>query len=85
MKARIIKIGNSRGIRIPKALIEQTGISGEVEISVRRNALIIRAVDRPRARWESQFKTMAEHGDGRLLDGDVALDNSFDQEEWEWE
>ena len=42
MKGRIIRMGNSQGIRIPKALLDQTGLSGEVEISAEGNALVIR-------------------------------------------
>ena len=84
MKTHIVKIGNSQGIRIPKALLEQTGLSGEVDISVRKDSLVIRSIMQPRAGWEASFINMAKHRDDRLLDGDHHLDHSFDDEEWEW-
>ena len=73
MKTRIVKIGNSQGIRIPKPLIEQTGLSGEVEIGVEDNRLVITGAHRPRAGWPEAFKTMAEAGDDALLDGQQHL------------
>ena len=68
MKTRIVRIGNSQGIRIPKLLIEQAGLSGEVEVIVRNNSLVIRAAAHPRAGWAAAFQKMAERGDDRLLD-----------------
>jgi antitoxin MazE len=84
MKTRIINIGNSRGIRIPKPLIEQTGLTDEVEISVRENALLIRAAGRPRAGWADAFKRMATQGDDHGLDVEPPLPTQFDEDEWEW-
>jgi antitoxin MazE len=60
---RIVRIGNSQGIRIPKLLIEQTGLSGEVEISVAENSLIIRPATKPRAGWAEAFQKMAQRGE----------------------
>ena len=68
VKTRIIKIGNSRGIRIPKLLIEQIGIGTEVEIAVEKDQLVVRSTSSPRQGWDAQFRAMAEHGDDRLLD-----------------
>jgi antitoxin MazE len=84
MKTRIINIGNSRGIRIPKPLIEQTGLTGEVEISVREKTLIIRAAGKPRTGWEDGFKRMAMQGDDHGLDVEPLLASHFDEDEWEW-
>lgn len=84
MKARLIRIGNSQGIRIPKPLLEQTGLSGEVEISVKDHSLVIRAARKPRAGWDAAFREMAKRGDDALLDADVGSLSSWDQEEWEW-
>lgn len=79
----IIKIGNSRGIRLPKFLIEQVGLGEQVEISVRRNQLIIRPIpSRPRADWDEQFRAMAANGDDTLLD--VSTPTQFDRQEWQW-
>ncbi|MGO9145797.1 MAG: AbrB/MazE/SpoVT family DNA-binding domain-containing protein [Desulfomonilia bacterium] len=85
MKSRIIKIGNSRGIRLPKPLIEQTGLKEEVEIQVEGNRLIIAPVVRPRALWSESFQKMASKNDDALLDGDVQVPTTWDEEDWEWE
>ena len=82
MKARIVRIGNSRGIRIPKPLIEQTGLGEDVEIVVQGNALVISPVGRPRAGWVEAFRAMAGHGDDALLD--EARPTRWDEDEWKW-
>jgi antitoxin MazE len=68
MKTRIVAIGNSQGIRIPKPLLEQCGLSGEVEISAEDGALVIRPVKGRRANWAAAFQEMARRGDDALLD-----------------
>lgn len=68
MKTRIIRIGKSHGIRIPKPLLEQIGLKGEVEISVRAERLVITPAAPPRAGWASAFREMARNGDDALLD-----------------
>lgn len=83
MKAKIIKIGNSQGIRIPKPLIYQAGLKGEVEIKVEENRLVIYAAEQPRARWPEAFRTMASKSDDILIDEDSAP-SRWDEEEWEW-
>ncbi|MGH9429234.1 MAG: AbrB/MazE/SpoVT family DNA-binding domain-containing protein [Terriglobia bacterium] len=82
VKTRIIKIGNSRGIRIPKLLIEQVGIGTEVEIAVEQDQLVVRSTSSPRQGWDAQFRAMAEHGDDRLLDTPVLTE--WDSSEWKW-
>jgi len=84
MRARIIQIGNSRGIRIAKPLLEQTGLHGDVEISVRNGALLIHPATRPRAGWAEAFKEMAERGDDALLDAEARGLTRWDEDEWEW-
>lgn len=84
MKVRIVRIGNSKGIRIPKPLLEQTGLQGEVEIEVKDNCLIIRGADRPRAGWAEAFQAMAHHGDDMLIDGDLLLPTRWEEDEWRW-
>ena len=85
MKTRIVAIGNSQGIRIPKPLLEQTGLSGEVEISAEGNALVIRPTKKPRAGWAAAFQKMAERGDDALLDEVAASLSDWDEDEWEWQ
>jgi len=84
MKTRIIKIGNSQGIRIPKVLLEQSGLSAEVELEVQDAQIVIRAARRPRQGWEEAFRTMAQHQDDRLLDRDLTGQTRWDEDEWQW-
>ncbi len=69
MKARIVRIGNSKGIRIPKPLIEQTGLRDEVMIEAEGDRLVIRAARGRRAGWAEAFQAMAAAGDDRFADG----------------
>ncbi len=86
MKTHIVRIGNSRGVRIPKPLLEQTGLNGQVEISVREDSLVISPVKKkPREGWEESFSQMAARGDDALLDEGTPLANRFDEDEWEWQ
>jgi len=84
MKARIVQIGNSKGIRIPKPLIEQTGLGDEVTIEAEGNRLVIRAARRPRQGWAEAFQAMAAAGDDRLLDSEGATSSAWDRREWQW-
>jgi antitoxin MazE len=84
MKTRIVRLGNSQGVRIPKLLLEQTGLSGEVEIEARKGALVIRPVGKPRAGWAEAFQKMAQNGDDALLDAETLNTSRFDKDEWEW-
>lgn len=84
MKTRIVRIGNAQGIRIPKQLLEQSGLQGEVEILIEGEALVIRSLKKPRAGWAEAFHEMAHQGNDKLLDPDVPSLTSWDEEEWEW-
>lgn len=84
MRTRIITIGVSQGIRIPKSLLDQTDLGEEVELELYQNQIVIRPVRRARYNWESQFKAMAEQGDDKLLDWDVSTLTTWDEDEWEW-
>jgi len=86
MKAHIIQIGNSRGIRLPKSLLQECDLDNdantEVEVIVKNKHLVISKVQTPRAGWDTAFKKMAAAGDDQLIDtGDQ---NKWDAEEWEW-
>ena len=83
MVAKIIQIGNSRGIRIPKPLIDQMGAPSEVELLFRDDELILRPVHRSRAVWALAFREMAGNNDDTLLDDDVTADD-WDEHEWQW-
>lgn len=84
VRARIVKIGNSQGIRIPKVLLEQVGLGVEVEVEARGDELIVRSVRHPRAGWREQFALMAKRGDDQLLDPDSTGLTEWDKEEWQW-
>lgn len=84
MHARIIKIGNSQGVRIPKALLAEAGLSGDVDMTVRDGALVISPVGRPREGWAEASREMAARGDDTLLDGEVTTSAASDAESWEW-
>ncbi|MFN0180328.1 MAG: AbrB/MazE/SpoVT family DNA-binding domain-containing protein [Gemmatimonadales bacterium] len=80
-KARLVRIGNSRGVRLPKPLIEQAGLSDEVELDARDGSIIIRATHGPRAGWAAAAASLAAAGDGLL---DAPTPTRFDEEEWKW-
>lgn len=82
LRSRIVKIGNSQGIRIPKVWLAQLGPGEEVEMAVQPNQIVIRPAHRPRHNWAEQFRAMAAQGDDKLLEGVIAT--RWDKEEWEW-
>ena len=84
VKTRIVKIGNSQGIRIPKLLLEQSDLGEEVELALEEGQIIVRPVQPVRHRWEEVFKAMSERGDDDLLDGEALFSTTWDEEEWEW-
>jgi antitoxin MazE len=84
MKTRIVAIGNARAVRIPKHLLDQTGLIGEVEISAENDALVIRSATKPRSGWSEAFQEMAQHrGDALLVD--ATNSSTWDEDEWEWQ
>lgn len=84
MRARIVKIGNSQGIRIPKPLLEQLKINEDVDIEVENNQIVIRPVSNPRVGWNDAFRKMAENGDDFLIDGEQNITHTWDETEWQW-
>ena len=70
MKTRIVKIGNSQGVRIPKLLLERSNLAEEVELEAQEHQIVIRSVRQPREGWQNAFRAMAERGDDELLNGD---------------
>jgi antitoxin MazE len=81
-KTRIVRIGNSQGIRVPRALLEQADLPEEVELQAQPGRLIVRAARRPRAGWAEAARAMHDRGHDRLLD--PSIPSRFDQEEWTW-
>lgn len=81
MRAQIIQIGNSQGIRIPKAVLEETNISGEVELEVTSDGILIKNIKKPRGDWDAIFKSLSE------IDDDLSVretSTDFAKKEWQW-
>ena len=82
MRSRIVRVGNSRGVRLPKHLLDQAGIGDEVELRAEDGRIVIEAAARPRAGWAEAARLMVAHGDDALLDPPTPT--AFDDEEWTW-
>jgi antitoxin MazE len=82
MKTRLIRIGNSRGVRLPKPLIAEAGLTDEVELRVQDGAIVIEPATTNRSGWADAAKLVHERGEDRLLDPPVSTD--FDEKDWEW-
>ena len=85
IKTKMVKIGNSQGVRIPKVVLEQLGFSTDVELEVQDGQIVLRPLRHARAGWEEIFRHMSERGDDHLLDADTLSLSSWDEEEWSWE
>lgn len=81
-KTRIIRIGNSQGFRVPKALLDQAQLPAEVELSAEPGRLMVRAARKPRAGWAVAARSMHLDAADRLLDTPTAT--RFDEKEWQW-
>lgn len=79
LRATLVKIGNSRGLRLAKPLLEQVGLSDEVDIQASPGVLTIRPVARPRAGWAEAAAAVPPQG---LLDAPSAT--RLDIEQWHW-
>ncbi|PYM17656.1 MAG: AbrB/MazE/SpoVT family DNA-binding domain-containing protein [Candidatus Rokuibacteriota bacterium] len=81
-KTRIVRIGNSRGIRIPKILLDQAQLPDDVELHAEPGRLVVQGTRRPRTGWAEAARAMSAAGDDGMLDDPTAT--RFDREEWEW-
>jgi antitoxin MazE len=82
MKATIVPIGNSKGIRIPRVILEQCHFTNEVELEVKGDALILKSINKkPRDGWDEAFKSMHAKGDDKPL-----LEDTLDvkTKDWQW-
>ncbi|WP_016990508.1 AbrB/MazE/SpoVT family DNA-binding domain-containing protein [Flavobacterium sp. ACAM 123] len=80
METAIIKIGNSKGLRLSKTILEKYNIKDKVEIILEEGQIIIKPVEVPRQNWETAFEKMSKEGDDKMLMNDVFNDENF--EEW---
>jgi antitoxin MazE len=83
MRVELVRIGNSRGIRIPKPIIEQCGLGSTVRLRVDHDRLIVSPDRAPRQGWEEAFQAAGTAAKDRLV-LDSMPPNRFDVEEWEW-
>jgi antitoxin MazE len=82
VRARIVRIGNSRGIRIPKVWLDQLNLDDEVELTIHDDSLVVRPAHSAREGWSSAFQEMALHQDDSLIDQPRSTE--WDREEWQW-
>ena len=82
MKARLVRIGNSRGVRLPKPLIQQAGLTEDVELQVSEGQIVISRVSSPREGWAEAARKLTMRKEDELLDGTIAT--CFDRDEWTW-
>ena len=81
VKTRLIQIGNSRGVRLPKLLIEQAQLGEDIELEVKDGAIIISSAAGHRQGWAGAAEDLAAREEGLL---DPSASTRFDEEEWEW-
>jgi antitoxin MazE len=84
IKVKIIRIGNSKGIRLSKSLIEQYNMKDEVFLEQKKDSIVIHPVENPRAGWDKSFEKMRLKGDDVLLDKEADIDSEWNEEEWKW-
>ncbi len=80
METSIIKIGNSKGLRLSKTILEKYNIKEKVELILEKGQIILRPIEKPRKNWENEFKKMRLNEDDKLLMNDVFDDENL--EEW---
>jgi antitoxin MazE len=80
MDVSLIAIGNSKGIRLPKAVIEKYNFEGTIELVLEKGYIILKPKSKARKGWDEAFRKMRENGDDTLLIPDVFHDE--DSEEW---
>ena len=84
IKVKLIKIGNSRGIRLSKSLIEQYALRDEVILEAGDDCLILRPAECPRTGWDKAFERMHQLDDDELLDPESIIETEWDKEDWVW-
>jgi antitoxin MazE len=82
MKTKIVRIGNSRGVRIPKPMLEEAGLGDEIELRLTDSGLVLEPLARPRVGWSDAARDLAS-SQGKV-DADPFVANDFDDTDWEW-
>ena len=82
MKVSVVPIGNSKGVRLPKAILDQLGISDQMELEVENKQIILRPINKnPRSGWEEALQKMNRNQEDNLLIPETETEEGFD---WEW-
>ncbi|HEX3359113.1 MAG TPA: hypothetical protein VHS31_19190 [Tepidisphaeraceae bacterium] len=84
MKTKLIPIGNSKGIRIPKSVLEQCSLGEDIEMNVRGDSLVIQSARNARQGWDQMFAKMRQRGDDKLKDEKSFEPSQWDRKEWTW-
>jgi antitoxin MazE len=79
MEISIIKIGNSKGFRLSKTILERYNITDKIELILEKGQIVLRPISEPRKGWDKAFQKMRENGDDKLLMNDVFEDENFDE------
>jgi antitoxin MazE len=79
MEVSIIKIGNSKGFRLTKSILERYNITDKIELILEKGQIILRPISEPRKGWDKAFQKMHKNGDNQLLMDDVFEDENFDE------
>lgn len=79
MEIQIIKIGNSKGLRLSKTLLEKYDIKDKVELILEKGYIILKPISKPRKGWEKSFKEMNKNADDQLLFDEVFEDRNLDE------
>jgi antitoxin MazE len=80
MKTKLIKVGNSKGVRIPKPMIEEAGLSEDIELILDDNRIILQSTNTPRAHWDESFSETDDVNEEIT----AYFTNDWDEEEWTW-
>lgn len=81
MRLELVCVGNSKGVRLPKAVLAQCGFTGSADLEIKDGAIILRPVREPRRSWAEAAKALAATQENRLFDD---APNAFDDAEWTW-
>ena len=81
MKALLVRIGNSRGVRLPKAVIDEVGLTDEIDLRVENQCVVIAPVRSPRVGWANAARRLRAESKGML---DNYTPTRFDEAEWQW-
>ena len=80
MELAVIQIGNSKGLRLTKSILERYNIKDKVELILQKGQIVLRPINQPRKGWDNAFKQLHKNGEDQLLMNDIFDDENF--EEW---